>query len=831
MTTLPAVLVWGLKATPLLLAAWAVTVLLRRASASTRHYVWVLALGATLVLPLVAVIAPRLEVTLPAFAAPEPATLVVAESGPAGVEPDPAWNAPDAPAGAWLEPSAPAVSAVSAVSVTSLATRVWATGAVAILLLVGISLWRTLRLARAARPLVHAGVAREVEGLARRVGVGRPVRILRAAGDAMPMTWGALRPTILVPGGFADWPAARRQAVLLHELAHVRRWDWITQLAARFACALYWWHPLVWVAARRLREERELACDDLVLAYGTVPSSYAGDLLEIARSFRPVAATALAGVAMARRSQLAGRLLAVLDHARARRSLAPRQAVSAAGAALVVLLPVAGLAATAAEPSDTPPSTSAAPAAYPGSDDAAPAPPATRTTQDATRSADPLVRQSAQDRGALLCNWTASSESNSSSTSINDERMMIQISRDDCSITVRAEGEITFTEDDRGVAQLPRRGFFEIEERSGRARRRVEVSEADGRLEHRWFVDGREQPYDDSARAWFGDALLVLVRRAGINAEARATRIFESRGADGLIAEIALLQSDYTASKYYRVLFERAELTSAQLVRLLDDAARRIDSDHEMGRVLATIAARRPRDAAVQEAYVRATDGIDSDHSHTEALTALVEAVDLQVGALDAMLASASRIDSDFQRARLLLAVAGRYPSDRPLPDAYLRAVGDMDSDHERGRVLGRLLERDRLSPADRARVLAEVGRIDSDHTQGTLLTAVASAGPLDEVTRASFFAAVGRVGSDFSRTQVLGAVMAGEPDEATTLAVLEAARGMDSDHSKGQVLATVAARGLSSDRIREAYLAVAQAINSRFERDRALRAAGLRGT
>jgi beta-lactamase regulating signal transducer with metallopeptidase domain len=108
--------------------------------------------------------------------------------------------------------------------------------------------------------------------------------------------------------------------VLLHELAHVKRWDWLTQLAARLACALYWWHPLAWVAARRLREERELACDDLVLAHGTVASTYAADLLEIARVFRVSPASALAGVAMARRSQLAGRLLAVLDAARSRRS-------------------------------------------------------------------------------------------------------------------------------------------------------------------------------------------------------------------------------------------------------------------------------------------------------------------------------------------------------------------------------------------------------------------------------------------------------------------------------------------------------------------------------
>jgi beta-lactamase regulating signal transducer with metallopeptidase domain len=716
----------------------------------------------------------------------------------------------------------PPAAAATFIVTRSRATQVWAFGAACIVFALALSLWRTQRLAARSRPLAHVGVVHEVAELARRLRIRRAVTVLQADGDAMPMTWGAWRPRILVPASFVGWPTARRQAVLLHELAHVKRWDWLTQLVARLACALYWWNPLAWVAARRLREERELACDDLVLAHGTVASAYAGDLLEIARAYRAGPATALTGVAMARRSQLADRLLAVLDAARSRGTLAPRHAVSAAGAALIVMLPVAGLARGSAELTPDPhPSTATSPTT------AAPAP-----------AAAPAVAWSAPRRvappqagRALLCDWAAPSESNSSSTSIDDDRMTIRISRDDdCSITVRADGEVTFSDDDRDITRVARQGFFEVEERTPRARRRVEVAERDGGLERHWFVEGREQPYDDAARAWLADVLLVLMRRAGINAEARATRIFESQGEDGLIAEIATLQSDHVAGRYYRVLFERGRLSSAQLSRLLADAARRIESDHELGRVLATVAARGPMDDTVQRAYVQAAESLDSDHEHARALLSLTEGATIDPAALDAMLASSRRIDSDHERSRLLLAVADRYPTERPLPASYLEAVGDMESDHERGRVLQRLLTRDQLSAADRARVLGVVRRIGSDHTQGQILEAVAAAGPLDEVTREAFFAAVEGIESDHTRQEVLRAVISAGPEETTTLGVLEAARRIASDHSKGEVLLAVAQRGALSERVRAAYLSVARSIGSRHTQDRVLRAAGLLG-
>jgi TonB family protein len=158
----------------------------------------------------------------------------------------------------------------------------------------------------------------------------------------MPMTFGFLRPAVFMPSDAAAWSAERRRVVLLHELAHVRRGDVATHLLARTAMSFYWWNPLAWTAWRSFLKERERATDDLVLSAGARASEYAGHLLEVAQQMQSSGAIGWAAVAMARPSQLEGRLLAILD-ARVNRKAPGR--VAAAVAALLAVAIVAPLAA------------------------------------------------------------------------------------------------------------------------------------------------------------------------------------------------------------------------------------------------------------------------------------------------------------------------------------------------------------------------------------------------------------------------------------------------------------------------------------------------------
>jgi len=217
---------------------------------------------------------------------------------------------------------------------------VYASGVLVMLIHLARHRWSVRRLAREATDLTDREWTWLLSQSVASMGVSRLVRLLRSRERSMPMTFGTRRPTILIPAIADTWPEDRRRAVVLHELAHVARYDCLTQSLAFAACTMYWFHPAAWWVARRLRIERELACDDRVIAAGAQARAYAGHLLEIAYTLGSQRAPALA-VTMARPRQLEGRMLAVLDGARNRSMPAWRMRVAGAAIAAALVVPLA----------------------------------------------------------------------------------------------------------------------------------------------------------------------------------------------------------------------------------------------------------------------------------------------------------------------------------------------------------------------------------------------------------------------------------------------------------------------------------------------------------
>src|SRR5262249_40957355 len=140
--------------------------------------------------------------------------------------------------------------------------------------------------------------------LAQRLQLRSRVRLFRSDESVMPMAFtGISSAIVLLPNEADGWPADRRRVVVLHELIHIKRGDLLIQAFSQIICALYWFNPLVWWAARQLRTEQERACDEHVVASGIEASDYAGHLLEIARQFHGAGWSSMTTTAMARSSQ------------------------------------------------------------------------------------------------------------------------------------------------------------------------------------------------------------------------------------------------------------------------------------------------------------------------------------------------------------------------------------------------------------------------------------------------------------------------------------------------------------------------------------------------
>ena len=350
------------KGTLLVLIAACLTRLLARSPAAARHLVWSLAVGGLLLLPAMAQLPWRLELTTLAAArdafAPAPTAdpavaiatakstqLALDVESPATPTQSPVARRPSpvvgisSPAASRQSPVASPVDPATLLILAWLAGMAWMTGR----LLVGVANVR--RIVRRSVP-ADDDWQELVDEARASIGADADVRVVISAEAAMPFTSGLLRPVIVLPDSAADWTPERRRSVLLHELAHVRRRDLVTNAVVQLACVVYWFHPLVRLAARHVRIESERACDALVVAAGTRPSDYAGDLLEIARTMRS-SATATVALAMARRSDFEGRLLAILSPDTGRNVLTATRAalVALSFAAPAVAIAAAGPAA------------------------------------------------------------------------------------------------------------------------------------------------------------------------------------------------------------------------------------------------------------------------------------------------------------------------------------------------------------------------------------------------------------------------------------------------------------------------------------------------------
>ncbi|HEY8210447.1 MAG TPA: M56 family metallopeptidase [Myxococcaceae bacterium] len=811
------------KATALLLAAALATLLVRRASAASRHFVWSLAAAGALALPLLVAFLPswRVAVLPPEASSPsklEPesegvivqAALAFPRAGTA--EPEALFQAPLLPAlahkthrplparyqaasprvvqaplvlvgdGAALplvEGPFPALRARHAQPPPAPSLRpgqwialLWAAGCALFLLKILAGRIGVRLLSRRALPVTHPDALAVLDRLRRRMGIRRSVTMLQADRATLPMTWGTLHPVVLLPADAHTWTADRLELVLLHELAHVRRFDALTQLVAQLACAVYWFHPLVWLAARKMRALREYACDDHVLAAGTRASAYAGEMLEMVRSLRsdPLA-PASATLAMARRSHFEGRLMAILDPNLRRSAFGSRAAGAIGALGLMVLMPLAALQPTAAaqqggplprltpkeserrksapapapvvapvpvpaapaapaEPPGMPvpaappaPSVFAAPAAPP----APPAPPAAPGTPVPAVPAVPaLPAAPADDPYRLGCLSRAGERESWKIVSRDDHfRCKAIIDGGRCKVSVEATGKLFFTPNLSGLAGLSPGAAFHAEEINGGLTRSYDMrADAAGKVTREWKLNGQPHAVDAEAKMFLAALLAQVDRASGYPSAHRAGEDGDVDAAQAAAAAVA----DARADQGSREAIDRAVAGARgddELLRVLVRAAR----DEQL------------EDAAARKAYLRACDQLRSGEARARALKAFLMAAPIDPDTGRAVLASALAIRGDDELLSVLKTMNAINESELvhgPLVGSYLDAVERLRSDEAVAYALVALLHPEPVAREGVMRALdLTSSRVRSDEARHRVLVEVTDHQELDPQVKA----------------------------------------------------------------------------------------------
>ena len=505
------------KVTVVLSLALVLAWLARRGSARTLHLLWTTTFAVLLALPALRLLGPSwvlpvlpartaaIEDHLPEYAASDLSAMTAlpgAVRQPQSVNPPPTRDLPPAAQADGPIPLTPAV----------VVFLIWALGCGAGLVSLATAALRFRKLVQGATPIRDPDWIRSTDLLRHRLRVRADARVLSSVQVPTPMTGGPLRPVILLPASARKWTSGRREAVVLHEMVHVRRRDALWRFVGGAVVALYWFHPLIWLASRLAAAARERSCDEEVLALGVRPSAYARHLFSLASEIVP--GPTVLSLPVVQRPHLESRIMSILKPHRPRFSrIRTSGALALVGVAGIVAAcarpvrmdtaespaPPAEIAGLPESPTDTP-----APAAL---EAPAPAPPSERAPSEPTTTR-PIAAAPAVPEARGLQEFECRS---GSFTGIRRDResTTVQLSEDGMLLCMRTSGEVVMNEDGTAVASMDSGSWLVLESEAERLHRMVITSGPDG-MKHEWSIDGRSQPFNDEARDWRNLMLTVL---------------------------------------------------------------------------------------------------------------------------------------------------------------------------------------------------------------------------------------------------------------------------------------------------------------------------------
>jgi BlaR1 peptidase M56 len=703
------------------------------------------------------------------------------------------------------------------------AAVVWLVGAIAILVRFLAGTIAVSRLAKRSERVEDGHWLSLAQRIAIRLGVARPLTLLRSGRFGIPVTWGVVYPVVLLPDDADEWTDARRRYVLVHEMAHVKRVDAFTQLMAQVAIAAFWFDPLVWIAAHRMRVEREHACDDYVLREGTPASTYAADLLAMVRALGArgrAAQPAFAALAMARPAELEGRVHAILDPGQDRATLRSAPALALALCSLMLLVPLAAFRPfgsrrpARAFAGITVPTPSMMAMEMPEMAEAPEMPEMPEIPQMPEIPDIPVMPASSPELAAHLRAALSGASAAIRTVGVARAASAALVS------TIASSASAAATGSAAALAMTPSASRVSSASCSSISLRRTGTSTS---MHSNQDDDNRSYQYISSSAgrclqlAVWGQIEFTPDER-GIDHLSRNGRLYVRERRDDVDREVEVTADGDENPRYaYRVNNEPAAF---------DDEARGWFADllpgmlRESGLNAPARVARLHRDGGIDAvlADIAETQSTSAKRAEYEAL---LKGSHLSDGEIEQVMQQAGEdLASSDSELRAVLAQMGRkMHSSPPMAEAFGKAVEHMSSDDEKRALLEQYIsngDRDMLLVAMR-----QAKSIGSDDEKGALLRSTVAhyLNCDDEELHSAFFSTARTIGSDEEKRAVLAAALPYAKQRGVLMNVLDAAKDIGSDEEKAELLIGIARQGLAATGpLHDAFLRVTKSISSDSE-------------
>jgi beta-lactamase regulating signal transducer with metallopeptidase domain len=732
----------------------------------------------------------------------------------------------------------------------------------------------TRRLARRAVDAVSPSIEALAARVAERLQLRRAVGIFESGAVSAPTLVGWVKPVVLLPAAaLAGLTPEQLQAILAHELAHVRRHDYLINLLQSVVETLLFYHPATWWVSAQVREEREHCCDDLAVevcgdrllyvtalaelttiathrgfALAATDGSLVGRVRRLLGGSRPKheappgwaalgivllaiigasGASGASGTAGAVQEPAGAQATTVQDTARDL-SGAPRGGV-AGGVATGVAGGVAGgvEGQVVRRPRDYdwfapfPPPTPPVPPEPPEP----PAPPTPPEPLDAFGPPPPVPPTPPEP--AVPPALPAPPVPPSPPVQVSQSSGHMQWSHDDEKVSVKWTGAFRLSDDERDIAWVEEGATVTIADGTLFASRIDLKGLSGGRIERTFSRNAFKREYEPDGRLFLAEMIQKLVRRTGMFAKERVGRFLARGGPDAVLAEIDRLgDSSYVRRVYLTELMKQAELSESTLDRVLQRVANDMKSDYDRATLLIEILKRPAITDAHRVSIARTVKSISSDYDQRRTLSAVLDAGPVTAAVSGAVLDALSTVNSNHDRSLVLIELAEKGGVTAVTSPHYMAQVRTMSSSYEQRRVLTALATKTSMPSAVAAEAARTVSAISSSYDKAEMLLALVKRGNLTDQAVDAFFTSAGEIESSHDLSRVLRAVVA-EPNAGDRLVagVLRAAAKISSSHDRANLLVEVATRQALSSQARALYLTAAEGIGSSHDSNRALAA------